>query len=411
MKKALNGKQLALLFSLVYFASYVTRINFAAIIQSIVSDTSYLKSELSVVLVVLSITYGIGQIINGIIADKINPKLVITIGLCLACFINFIFPFLSSSITLMCVLWGINGFAQAMMWPPIVKIMVTTLNEKDYNDATSKVIKSSSIGTIFVYIVSPLIISLLNWKYVFICSSLIGIIVLTIWLIYQKRISLSSLNNENKNNDEKSKISLPKLAWFPLIFICVCIILQGMLRDGITAWMPSYLVEVYSLKEELSILITLSQAILTLLALELFSFIYKKFFKNEVLCASFIFLFVSLITSILLITYNKSSITSTILMALIIGCVHGINLMLVCFVPKRFKIYGNVSTLSGIINAFTYVGAAISTYGIAILVETKGWNITILVWLIIALLGFICSFIAFNRWKKFYELKEKSHIL
>ena len=95
MKNKLNAKQLALIFSIVYFASYVTRINFAAIIQSVVSDTGYLKSDLSLVLVILSITYGTGQIINGIISDKINPKLVISIGLSLACLINILFPFLS----------------------------------------------------------------------------------------------------------------------------------------------------------------------------------------------------------------------------------------------------------------------------------------------------------------------------
>ena len=403
MKNKLNAKQLALIFSIVYFASYVTRINFAAIIQSVVSDTGYLKSDLSLVLVVLSITYGTGQIINGIISDKTNPKLVISIGLSLACLINIFFPFLYSSITLMCILWGINGFAQAMLWPPIVKIMVTTLNEKEYNEATTKVIKSSSIGTIFIYIISPLIISLLGWKYVFINSAIIGLVSLIIWFVYQSRIDLT-YKLETNEIKEKSKLSLPKIAFFPLVLICISIILQGMLRDGITAWMPTYLVEVYSLKEELSILITLSQAVVTLIALEGFSFIAKKMFKNEVLHASIIYIFVALLTGILLITYDKSAITSTILMALIIGSVHGINLMLVCYVPKRFKKYGNVSTLSGIINSFTYVGAAISTYGIALLVEKSGWNLTIFIWLLISLLGFISCLIVYKRWQKFYNL-------
>ena len=111
-----------------------------------------------------------------------------------------------------------------------------------------------------------------------------------------------------------------------------------MLRDGITAWMPTYLVEVFSLKEELSILITLSQAIVTLIALEVFSYIARKLFKNEVLYASFIFLFVATLIGFLLLTYGKNAVTSTILMALIIGSVHGINLMLVCYVPKRLFI-------------------------------------------------------------------------
>ena len=72
-----------------------------------------------------------------------------------------------------------------------------------------------------------------------------------------------------------------------------------MLRDGITSWMPTYLVEVFSLKEELSILVTISQAIVTLIALEIFSFIYKKFFNNEVLCGMFIFILVFIISLLL----------------------------------------------------------------------------------------------------------------
>ena len=402
MNKTISYKGLGIILSIVYFASYITRINFAAIISSVIIDTGYLKSDLSIILVVLFITYGFGQIINGVLGDKVNPKKVISIGMILACVINLIFPLFSNSITIMSVLWGINGFAQAMLWPPIVRIMVSNLDEKQYNETTSKVIKSSSLGTIFVYLISPLMISLFNWQSVFILCAILGVISFIIWFTYQKRIEV---NNEKNISKENSKFILPRQAIFPLIFICIAIILQGMLRDGITSWMPSYLIDVFNIKEELSILITLSQAILTLIALEVFSYLYKKYFNNEVSCALFIFTLISLIILILLFTYDYNALISTILMALIIGSVHGINLMLVCHVPKRFKKYGNISTISGIINSFTYLGSAISTYGIALLVENNGWNLTILVWLIISILGLLSCFIAYKRWNKFYSDK------
>lgn len=402
MNKTISYKGLGIILSIVYFASYITRINFAAIISSVIKDTGYLKSDLSIILVVLFITYGFGQIINGVLGDKVNPKKVISIGMILACVINLIFPLFSNSITIMSVLWGINGFAQAMLWPPIVRIMVSNLDEKQYNETTSKVIKSSSLGTIFVYLISPLMISLFNWQSVFILCAILGVISFIIWFTYQKRIEV---NNEKNISKENSKFILPRQAIFPLIFICIAIILQGMLRDGITSWMPSYLIDVFNIKEELSILITLSQAILTLIALEVFSYLYKKYFNNEVSCALFIFTLISLIILILLFTYDYNALISTILMALIIGSVHGINLMLVCHVPKRFKKYGNISTISGIINSFTYLGSAISTYGIALLVENNGWNLTILVWLIISILGLLSCFIAYKRWNKFYSDK------
>ena len=85
------------------------------------------------------------------------------------------------------------------------------------------------------------------------------------------------------------------------------------------------------------------------------------------------------------------------------GCIHGVNLCLISFVPKRFKKYGNISTISGVINSFTYVGAALSTYGIALLIENAGWEFTILSWLIIALIGTLMVIIPFKPWKKFYS--------
>lgn len=397
----LSYKGLGILLSIVYFASYITRINFAAIISSVIYDTGYLKSELSIILVVLFITYGFGQIINGILSDKFNPKKVITIGLLIACIINLIFPIFSYSIIIMSILWGINGFAQAMLWPPIVRIMVSTLNEEQYNEVTSKVIKSSSLGTIFIYLISPLMISVFNWQSVFILCAIMGTVAFLIWFIFQKRIQL---NNEIKDKDSiKTQFNLPNKSLFPMIFICIAIVLQGMLRDGITSWMPSYLVDVYKIKEELSILITLSQSVVTLIALEFFSYLYKKYFNNEVLCALFIFVLISLVVLILLFIYNYNAIISTILMSLIIGSVHGVNLMLVCHVPKRFKKYGNISTISGLINSFTYIGSALSTYAIAVIVENSGWNLTILIWLIISILGLLCCTMAFQKWKVFYN--------
>ncbi len=98
---------------MIYFVNYVTKINFAAAIQEIIADLGYEKSALSIILVVLSITYGVGQIIHGQIGDKIKPENLIFAGLILATSMNLFFPLASGSIPMMTVLWAINGFAQA----------------------------------------------------------------------------------------------------------------------------------------------------------------------------------------------------------------------------------------------------------------------------------------------------------
>ena len=98
---------------------------------------------------------------------------------------------------------------------------------------------------------------------------------------------------------------------------------------------------------------------------------------------------------------EKSSIITVVLCALLTGCMHGVNLMLVCTVPVYFKKYGNVSFVSGLLNFCTYVGSAIAIYGFARVSEGYGWNITLIVWSVIALAGGLVCFGISKKWDEF----------
>lgn len=405
MKKAIIGKKLAWLLAYVYFASYVTRINFGAVIQEVITDTGFEKSALSVILTCMSISYGLGQIINGRIGDRIKPQNLILAGLVSATGINILMPFFSHSIPLMSVLWALNGFAQAMMWPPIVKIMVSTMDEVTYSSATIIVSLGSSLGTIAVYLTAPLIISLFSWKAVLWASAAIGAVSLIIWLfVKDKTYVLSECTDEaNEKSANEKGFTLPKEAVFPLVFIALAIIFQGMLRDGVTNWMPSLLSDTFKFENSQSILYTLALAVFSMIAVIIAGEFYRKFFKSEVSCAAAIFVVATVSCILLTLLLGASAVATIALVALITGCAHGINLMLISHVPKRFRKYGNISTISGVINSCTYVGAAIATYGIAELSDLYGWSFTVLIWCVLALLGTLSCLIAIPKWKKFIE--------
>ena len=216
----ITGKKLAWLFAFVYFASYVTRINFAAVIQEVVSKTGFEKSELSIILVCMSVSYGIGQVVNGRIGDKIKPQNLIFIGLITATATNIVMPFCAGSIPLMCILWTVNGFAQSMMWPPIVKIMVSTMDELTCGEASVIVSLGSSIGTIFVYLTAPLIITLLSWEFVLFFSAFVGAVSIILWGFLKNRVyDENQLISTDSDGAQSSKFIFPKAAIFPLIFI------------------------------------------------------------------------------------------------------------------------------------------------------------------------------------------------
>ena len=81
MKKRFGSNFYVFLFSLTYFVSYISRINYGAIISEMETATNISRSLLSMAITASFITYGTGQIVSGIIGDKISPKKLVGIGL------------------------------------------------------------------------------------------------------------------------------------------------------------------------------------------------------------------------------------------------------------------------------------------------------------------------------------------
>lgn len=395
-------KKKILLLVLAYTVSYITRINYGAIISEMVLSTGMTKAQLSLGVTGSFFTYGIGQIISGICADRYSPKKIVSMGFLITVAMNVILPFCTNHYQML-VIWCINGFAQAFMWPPIIKIMISTFSAEEYKNASVKVSFGSSIGTIIVYLVSPIIISAFSWKYVFWFSAFCGFIMLLIW----NKADLESDSYCVKKSEKVNKINMSGIFCPVMIFIFIAIVLQGMLRDGVTTWIPSYLSELYNMDNEISILSGAILPLFTILCFEIVSRLYQKKFKNPISCSSLVFSIGLLSALGLLFLAGKSFIGTMAFAALLIGSMHGVNLMLVCMIPPYFKKYGNVSTASGIINACTYVGSAISTYGIAVLSDKIGWNFTVLIWALIAMFGtLICVFSAKKFDKEFYNLDD-----
>lgn len=167
-------RMLPYLCMVLYFASYITRINYGAVISEIVRAEGLAKDAVSLAVTGLFVTYGVGQLISGFLGDRIAPKYLITGGLVLASAMNFLLP-LNANPYYMLVIWCINGLGQAFMWPPIVKLLSGYLNDKEYSRATVIVSWGSSGGTIAIYLIAPLMISLAGWRSVFYLCAALGL--------------------------------------------------------------------------------------------------------------------------------------------------------------------------------------------------------------------------------------------
>lgn len=386
--------KLTLLLTITYMISYITRTNFGAIISEVETATQISKSLLSMAITGSFITYGTGQIISGICGDRFSPKKLVSFGFIITTIMNALIPICQTPYQML-ILWCINGFAQSLMWPPIVRIMTALLSEDDYKKSMVKVSWGSSVGTITVYLISPVIISLLGWRFVFVFSALCGAAMLLLWNKYSYEIKPDNKKVAPEIEKTQNNIFTPLM-----ICIMLAIILQGMLRDGVTTWMPSYISETYNLSNAVSILTGVVLPIFSIICFQITSGLYRKAFTNPLLCSGIIFAVGSVSALALFTLTGKNAALSVLFSALLTGCMHGVNLLLVCMLPKYFEKYGNVSTVSGVLNSCTYIGSAISTYGIAVLSETLGWSFTLLTWLFISALGAVLCLGCAKPWNR-----------
>ena len=383
-----------LLFMCTYMVSYITRINYGAIISEIVVAEQMLKSELALAVTGSFFSYGIGQLVSGIIGDKIQPRLLVFTGLVCSSCMNVMITICDSPYH-MSVVWCINGFAQSFMWPPIIKLMSSVFSSKDYKRATEIVSWGGSLGTIAIYLAAPIFISIWGWRSVFWGSATCAVFMAVVWFLKSEKITLERTYIEkNLNFQNKSVVTL-------FIGIGATIIIQGALRDGVTTWMPSYCIEMFSMDNSTAIMTGVLLPIFSIIGFRVTSILYKRKFNNEMQCGSFMFGIGSIATFGLWIVAEDSKLLSVILMVLLVGCMHGVNLILVCMTPAYFGRYGIASFVSGVLNSCSYVGSAVSTFLIVIFAENYGWKNTIVIWLLMTLIGTSICLWCTKKWKMF----------
>lgn len=396
-KKQIN--RFIFLCAFTYFISYVTRINYGAVLSEMVSDLGLSKSALSVALTGSFITYGAGQLISGVMGDHIHPKKLLAVGLLTTSVINLFMPLFSDP-AMMAVLWCINGFAQAFMWPPLVKTMLMLLSIEDYEKKVVNVGFGSSCGTIFVYLAAPLCILVAGWRMMFILSGVMGLVGLYVWVRYCPSFTLTYLQRQVSAAPAKKKT---KLFSGLLVITLLVILMQGILRDGVSTYMPSFISETYSLSNEISILTGVLLPIFSLVCTKLAAKIHLKLIPNLLACAFVFFLVCTGAAIPLYFFYEKTPALAVALLTVLNACIHGVNLMITTLLPPKLADREHLSTMTGLINSCAYIGSAISTYLIPLAAESRGWRATLFIWAAISVLGTVACLLGIP----FYRSKVK----
>lgn len=399
LKKINNHKITSLLFWLcwfAYFTSYIGRLNYSSAMTAMIQEDVLTKSQAGFISMMYFWAYGIGQLCNGILGDRMHPGKMIFIGLSVASAANMIMGFLGNNY-LMALIWGINGYAQAMIWPPIIRIFSEMLKSEQKMKFCIDIVSSQVVGTLASYLIAAAVIWIIGWKAVFGTAAICLAVIALIWYYgfgkverYSRKFGSDVEENNRKKSQIEEQIKFSDLLLHTgLLAVLVPVIVHGVLKDGVTTWVPTFITENFFTSPSFSILITTVLPIINLTGAYAARYVFKKCGEREVM-ASVVFFGIANISLIGICFVKGSSIVLTvILFAVITASMMAVNTLFVNMFALRFESVGRVATVSGLLNSMAYLGTAISTFTIGVMVEKLGWNLTIGSWVAVTAVALI----------------------
>jgi sugar phosphate permease len=375
----------------------------------IISEHILTASQAGFISMAYFFAYGIGQMINGFLGDRINPKRMIFAGLLCSGLANVAMG-ISHSAVWMALSWGANGYFQAMIWAPIIRIFAEMLHGEDRVNCSVNIVSSQIIGTLLSYLLSAGVLAIADWPWVFIAAAILLAATSLLWSagfwdVCRHREAVgeeSGIKEEHKQEEGEVQISFGKLMISSgIMTLLIPIMVHGMLKDGVTAWVPTYISESFGIAASFSVLLTSILPVVNLSGAYLARSVYRR--TRERIGLSVLAFFATATAGLLLLCTvgGLSPVLATCFLAVITASMMAVNTLVVNIYPLRFRRYGRVSGVSGFLNAMAYLGTAISTFTTGLIVQYWGWQTTIYVWLAVTVLaGLICLLFVRTEGKK-----------
>lgn len=384
---------------LTYTSFYLCRYNFSYANKAIKDEFGFTNQDMSAILFWNFIAYGCGQIINGLLTDRIGGKRAMMIGAAGTVTVNLLFGAASfwGMLSLFSLLWGLNGYLQSFGSPGFIKINSAWFSEKGRGTfagvfgfminlgrfVANKLLPALLAGFVFLgmWHVPPQ-----HWRWLFWIPAAVASIVAVVLVLVVKdtpeELGYKNLfPGEADHADQEVRTDIwvvfRHVAGNPMVWVmAAAYACTGAVRQSIDQWFPTYFQEVHHVNMKESGQFQLVGFLIPFVASAgslLSGWISDRFFQSRrapvamgIYCIEVVV--ISMATQI-----------------------HSLNWAVVFFVLISFTVNSTHSLLgpaaamdiggrkmaafaSGLIDAFQYFGAALAIWGLGWVLDHKGWS-------------------------------------
>lgn len=385
------------------------RLSYSSVMVALIADGSMDKRQAGLIGTALFIVYGVCQIFSGLIGDKISPKKMIFAGLMGSGLLNLLMS-MTGQYAVMLALWSLNGVFQSMLWSPVARIFAEQMPPDERKKACSNVAATYPLATVLTYMLASVMLSVWNWRSVFVISSVMMLAAGVYWLHRMTWFEHQIAEHGEietipvRSQDRKNREGVLHLMLVSGIFLAVfAAMTHGMLRDGIQTWLPSLMTDNFYFGTSVSVALDIIVPLFNILGVVLSKAIAKRWIDNELKGAAGFFAVTIVALTLLGFVCDSSAVASLVLLTVASTCMVGANIMLINLIPVHFGVIGRSSSVTGIMNCSAYIGSALSSFGIGSVAQSFGWTSAIWVWVLFSLGAWITAMAGSGMWGRYEQ--------
>lgn len=347
---------------LAYTSIYIARLNLSTAspeLQKTILDST----QIGLMGSVFSIVYAFGRLLNGWLSDRVPPYVMMMSGLLLVGAANIAIGFSPPFLAIL-LLWGINAYAQSMLWSSILEIVSTLYEPEKAKRMASYMVTTVATGNVLGILISTFLVSHLGVGYAFVVPGVVTVLFALLILI-----SAREVRPEIKESVHLSMFHLLKQKDVQTLLVPT--FFHGVIKDNISLWMVLYFVGRFSIDLKESAMFVLFVPLVGFVGRMIHPFCYRLCKENEHR-VSFLGFVVCILFTVPLFLDTVTPAVAAICLSMVYAAVSAINTSILSLFPMRYAETGNVASVSGMLDFLTYGGAGVSSVIYGALIDRFG---------------------------------------
>ena len=396
-----NALYIGTLCAVSYLAVYFARNILGAVTPQMVETGAFTDTYLGKAGSFYFVFYAVGQLINGMIGDKIKARYMLSLGLFFAGITNLVFSMITvSSPNLALVVYGMTGFFLAMIYGPMTKVVAENTDPKYTTRCSLGYTFSSFFGSPLAGIVA----GMMAWQSVFALGS--GILFAMaaccfgFFLYFEKKgiVKYGQFKQEKADGQKRSFFETVKLLVSrQIIKFSLISMLTGIVKTAVIFWLPTYINQYLGFSTTDSSFIYSAATLVISLTAFISVFVYERLGHN--MDKTILIMFTAAAGFFALTFLIKVPVLNICFLTLAVMASNAAATMLWSKYCPSLRDTGVVSSATGFLDFLSYMAAAISNAVFPAAVPFIGWKGLIAVWFGLMILG-IAVALPYGKFKR-----------